>query len=71
MAIDEFIEQFGPSEADKLQKEDSLPRKQSYKLIRKNQNHSLNARNSRSGAARSLPRSGKHLSQSPKPIFRH
>lgn len=27
MAIDEFIDQFGPSETDKLQKEESFPRK--------------------------------------------
>lgn len=60
MAIDEFIDQFGPSEADKMNKDDScIPRKSSYKLIRKNQNHSLNARNSRVANAKSLPRSEK------------
>lgn len=59
MAIDEFIDQFGPSEADKMNKDDSsIPRKSSYKLIRKNQNH-LNARNSRVTTAKSLPRSEK------------
>ena len=69
MAIDEFINQFGPDEVDKMQREDSPTRRAHQKIQRRHLNTGLPIRSCRS-AVNSKTRADKQPSRSPKPRFR-